>query len=138
MMDAQTTEHVAAAKSAFRAAYAFTRSTNEGTNAADDLFGWPKVRLRYCEYALADKVLGHDRKAVVWLLDVGPELLARWIENACAKVLPANEKCFDIVLKRGSENSGCMFAVTGNVIEDMQTKSVYKNYFFRNGMTRRS
>jgi hypothetical protein len=132
---AQSTEHVTAVKTAFRAAYSITQSTNACPNAKDDIFGWPKERLHYCEYRQLDQRLGHARKAVVWLLDVRPELLAQWIEKACTKILPSNERCFDIVLKFGRDNSGYMFAVTGNVIEDMEVQGVFKNYFFRNGMT---
>ena len=63
----------------------------------------------------------------------GPERLAQWIEDACTKILPTNEECFNIVLQAGLDNSGYMFAVTANIIEDMETKGVFKNY--RNGMT---
>jgi len=132
---AQSADHVAAAKTAFRAAYAIRQNINGCPNATVDFLGWPKERLHYCEYVYRDNALGHNRKAVVWLLDVQPERLAQWIENACTKVLPANEKCFDIVLQCGRSNSGYMFAVTGNIIEDMETRGVFKNYFFRNGMT---
>jgi hypothetical protein len=131
----QTAEHVAAVKTAYRAAYAITQSVNGCPKGTANLFGWPKERLRYCEYAVRDTALGHDRKAVVWLLDVQPERVAQWIENACTKVLPTDASCFDIVLKSGRNNSGYMFAVTGNVVEDMKIKGVFKNYFFRNGMT---
>ena len=132
---AQSAEHVAAVKDALRAAYAISESDNGCPNATDDLFGWPKERLRRCDYAMRDKTLGHPRKAVVWLLEVTPETIARWIESACTKVQPALAHCFDRVLRSGRDNSGYMFAVTGNVIEDMEEKGAFKNYFFRNGMT---
>jgi hypothetical protein len=131
----QTAEHVAAVKTAYRAGYAITQSVNGCPRSTSNLFGWPQERLRYCEYAVRDTALGHDRKAVVWLLDVEPERVAQWIENACTKILPTDAPCFDIVLKSGRNNSGYMFPVTGNVVEDMKTKGVFKNYFFRNGMT---
>jgi hypothetical protein len=131
----QTAEHVTAVKAAYRAAYAITQSVNRCPAATANLFGWPKERLRYCEYVVRDTALGHDRKAVTWLLDVQPERVAQWIENVCTKVLPANATCFGIVLRSGRNNSGYMFAISGNVVEDMKIKGVFKNYFFRNGMT---
>src|SRR5262245_6853532 len=132
---AQTEEHVAAVKNAFRAAYARSESTNGCPGVAADMFGWPKERLRRCEYALRDRALGRPRKAIVWLLDVAPDTVARWIESACAKITPAVPRCFDSVLRSGRDNSGYMFAVTGNVIEDMGEQGAFKSFFFRNGMT---
>jgi len=129
---AQTAEHVAAVKTAFRSGYAVVNSTNDCPMADADLFGWPKARLRYCEYLKQD--LGRERNAVVWLLDIPPDVVARWIESACERVTP-NTACFTRVLEAGRRNSGYMFAVTGNVIEDMQHLGDFKNYFFRNGMT---
>lgn len=42
--------------------------------------------------------------------------------------------CFATVLKCGEENSGLMFPISGNMMENMNF-SPWKNYFFRNGMT---
>lgn len=131
---AQTAEHVAAVKTAFRSAYAVVNSTNNCPMADADLLGWPKAHLRYCEYLKQDAHLGREREAVVWLLDIPADVVAHWIETACERVTP-NTACFTRVLKAGRRNSGYMFAVTGNVIEDMQHPGDFKNYFFRNGMT---
>ncbi len=42
--------------------------------------------------------------------------------------------CFATVLKCGEENSGLMFPISGDMMENMNF-SPWKNYFFRNGMT---
>jgi hypothetical protein len=134
---AQSADHVTLVSKAFKSAYAVVESTNGCPRATEDMFGWPKEKLLHCEYAKDDIGLGHKRAAVVWLLDVSPERVALWIESACAKLATPQPGCFAAVLKRGRGQSGYMFAVTGNVIEDMgeQNAGRFKNYFFRNGMT---
>src|SRR3954453_5363545 len=89
---AQTPAHVDAVKNAQKSAYAVVESTN-GCPAADrDLFGWPRNLVLNCEYAKQDTALGRKRRAVAYLLDVKPEVIARWIEGACAELRnePAN------------------------------------------------
>ena len=39
------------------------------------------------------------------------------------------------MLGLGKDNSGYMFAISGNIVEDMGLPDHFKNYFFRNGMT---
>jgi hypothetical protein len=132
---AQTPAHVDAVKNAQKSAYAVVESTN-GCPAADrDLFGWPRNLVLNCEYAKQDTALGRKRRAVAYLLDVKPEVIARWIEGACAQLRNEPANCFKKVLSAGQGNSGYMFAVSGNIIEDMDQPNVFKNFFFRNGMT---
>lgn len=121
---AQTLEHVDSVKAAARrSAYAVNNATNGCPAETNDLFGWPASRLRVCEYS-EDKLDG-----VVHLLTIEPDKVALWIETACDKLMPGEAQCFRVVLACGELNSGMMFPVSGNIIEDE------KNYFFRNGVT---
>jgi hypothetical protein len=108
---AQTPAHVDAVKNAQKSAYAVVDSTN-GCPAADrDLFGWPRNLVLNCEYAKQDAALGRKRRAVAYLLDVKPEVIARWIEGACAQLRNKPADCFKKVLSAGQGNSGYMFAL---------------------------
>lgn len=129
---AQTAAHVAAVKTAQTLAYAISDATNGCPLVGADMFGWPGPLVRKCIYAE-----GPNNKrlpGLVYLLDVKPGTIAQWIETACAKQLPNVPACFATVLKCGRSNSGMMFAVSGNVLENMNP-TTWKNYFFRNGMT---
>jgi hypothetical protein len=132
---AQSPEHVAKVEKAQKAAYAVTESTNHCPLVDTDFFEWPKQFVRVCEYAMPDTALGHPRKALAYLLDIKPETIATWIETACTKLARIEAACFDKVLNAGKMNSGYMFAVSGNIIEDMNKPGVFKNFFFRNGVT---
>jgi hypothetical protein len=129
---ADHTIHVAAVAKAQKAAYAISQSTNDCPYSAADILGWPAKLLKECDYYVGSKT--NRRTAHVVLLDVGSEAIATWIETACSKQLPRVEKCFDTVLKCGTDNSGMMIPVSGNMMEDMDHVH-WKNYFFRNGMT---
>ena len=138
-------EHVVAATHALQNAYAVTDSTNgvtapNGTktcpSVATDMYNWPAARVVHCVYRERDDgVPGGQRTAVAYLLTIDAPTLARWIETACANVPVDAKRCFDTVLRDGAGNSGYMFAIAGNVIENMSDPHRFKNYFFRNGMT---
>lgn len=132
---AQTAQHVASVARAQKSAYAVTESTNGCPSVQADMFGWPKAIVRHCEYAKKDLGLRHPRKAVAYLAEIKPEIIARWIEGACSELTAQASGCFDRVLELGRLNSGYMFAISGNVIEDMREQDHFQNYFFRNGMT---
>jgi len=120
---AQTQSHVDDVKKAQKSNYAIEDSTNNCPASDADLFGWPAHLLRDCEYK-QDGLPG-----TVYVLAIEPERIAQWIETSCAKRMPGENGCFRVVLQCGRLNSGMMFPVSGNVIENNQ------NIFFRNGMT---
>lgn len=91
---------------------------------SEELWGWPKNLLSYCIYK-DDSGL----KGSVYVLNIAPEVIARWIETSCSKALPGSNTCFTYVLACGKWNSSYIFPVSGNVIEDGT------NFFFRNGIT---
>jgi hypothetical protein len=122
-VQAQTQSHVDTVRLALKSAYAISDSTNKCPVARADMFGWPAKLVRYCEYQQG------RHKGVVYLLAVQPEQIAQWIETSCSKRMPGQTDCFRVVLECGRRNSGMMFPISGNIIEDDL------NYFFRNGIT---
>jgi hypothetical protein len=130
---AQSADHIERVKKAQRAAYAISDATDGCPSVTADLFGWPADRVMKCTYAEGPPA--NRLQAVVYLLKVEPETIARWIETGCSGLQAADpESCFRTVLKCGKLNSGMMFPVSGNMLEDM-TPSPWQNFFFRNGMT---
>lgn len=129
---AQTSAHVAAVRNAQSSAYAISDSTNGCPLVGADMFGWPGTLVRKCIYQEGPN--SNRLSGLAYLLDVTPEAIARWIETSCAKQLPNAGACFATVLKCGRGNSGMMFAISGNILENMNP-TTWKNYFFRNGMT---
>lgn len=129
---AQTPAHVTAVRKAQQSAYAVKEATNGCPAVGTDMFGWPGAKVLKCVYSKGPK--GKSLPGLAYMLDVPPETIARWIETACANQLPAVGACFATVLKCGHVNSGMMFPVSGNILEDMTPKP-WQNYFFRNGMT---
>lgn len=129
---AQTSGHVAEVREAQRAAYAMRDSTNGCPVVGSDMFGWPGNMIRKCVYDEGTKP--NQLTGLVYLLNVKPEAIAQWIETACAEQMPEVGSCFRTVLVCGKKNSGMMFAISGNVMENMNP-TTWKNYFFRNGMT---
>ena len=127
---AQTAQHVTAVAHAQKSAHAVSDSTNGCPFVQSDMFGWPMALIQYCEYSQIDKGLGHPRKALAYLLAVKPETIARWIETACSRLAVQAPDCFDRVLGLGKDNSGYMFAISGNIVEDMGLPDHFKNYFF--------
>mgnify|MGYP007067072523 CR=1 FL=1 len=126
-------DNVAAVVKAQKAAYAITGATNGCLAPAIDVLGWPSTVLRECVYssggARTSRLTGY-----VLLADAKPQTIATWIETACVRVLPSAAQCFQTVLECGRRNSGMMFPVSGNMMENMGGGH-WKNYFFRNGMT---
>ena len=129
---AQTPAHIAAVKSAQGAAYAINQATNGCPVVGTDMLGWPGASIRKCIYRVGPA--GNKRTGLVYLLEIKPETIATWIEGSCAKLLPSLPGCFEKVLTCGKLNSGMMFPISGNMLEDM-TPSPWQNFFFRNGMT---
>jgi hypothetical protein len=126
----QTKPDVEQVRLAQRAAYAIQEATNGCPVVGEDILGWPGAKVRKCIY----QPLGSRLTGLVYLLDVPPEVIARWIETTCASNMPNSASCFHTVLTCGRNNSGMMLAVSGNVMENMDGRT-WKNYFFRNGMT---
>jgi hypothetical protein len=123
---------VTAVRHAQRSAYAIADATNGCPVIGTDVLGWPGSIVRKCVYVEGPT---HNKlTGIAFLIDVKPEAIASWIETSCARLLPGYSACFDTVLKCGQENSGMMFPISGNVMENMNPKT-WKNYFFRNGMT---
>lgn len=129
---AQSLEHVTAVRHALRSAYAIADATNGCPVIGSDVLGWPGSIVRKCVYV--EGPTQNQLTGIAFLIDVKPESIARWIETSCASLLPGYSACFDTVLKCGRENSGMMFPISGNVMENMNPQT-WKNYFFRNGMT---
>ncbi len=134
---AQSSAHIAQVDHVLKGTqpYAVKYSTNNCPALDVIEFGWPKGLVLNCEYKMHDSGLNIDRTAVAYLLDIPAAKIALWIETACAKLVVAPDTCFDAVLKDATNNSGLMFAVSGNVMEDMEVPGHFKNYFFRNGVT---
>jgi len=129
---AQTSDHVADVRRAQRSAYVISQATNGCPVVGTDLFGWPGSKIVKCVYDAGPP--DARMTGVAYLLTVPAEAIALWIETSCAGQMPGAAGCFKTVLTCGRLNSGMMFAVSGNVLEDMDDKP-WKNYFFRNGMT---
>jgi hypothetical protein len=115
--------HIQAVKQAQKSAYVIFSAGSQCSPLRQDFQGWPGPSLLECTYK-QDGLEG-----MTYLLDVKAETVANWIEGACDERLPSARGCFATVLKCARNNSGMMFAVSGNIIENG------RNYFFRNGMT---
>lgn len=113
---------------AMKSAYARTDPTSRCNPVPDEILGWPKGLVERCEYGKG------TLSAVAYLLILKPQTITDWIETACSKQLPSGRACFQTLLRCAKLNSGMMFAVSGNILEDMDGKP-FANYFFRNGMT---
>lgn len=125
-------ERIALVKNAQKSAYAITDATNNCPPPATDILGWPAALLRECVYSEGPP--SNRRTGYVVLIDVKPEIIATWIETACTQVSLSADKCFRRVLECGRLNSGMMFPISGNIMENMGN-GPWKNWFFRNGMT---
>ena len=112
--------------------YARPETTHDCPGMEADFQGWPAKLLRACEYSVGS---GPGRRtAYVVLLKMEPRTIARWIETACRERLAGTAGCFSTALSCGLDNSGLLFPVSGNMMENMN-HSPWRNYFFRNGMT---
>ncbi|TLG78063.1 hypothetical protein [Methylocystis sp. B8] len=120
---AQSPEHVAAAK-------AFLEKSPVRGNCApaqEDFLGWPAKLVQRCEYQR------EDMPGLAYVLDVPPEILARWVETGCsAHMASAAARCFDQVLKCALGGTGSAFVVGGDLIATV--KGVKQNRFYRNGV----
>jgi hypothetical protein len=123
---------VAAVAKAQNGAYAISGSTNHCPLIDASKLGWQSAPVQECIYQPDSK--NRQLTAYVLLLSIKPEAIASWIKTGCAQELPGVSNCFDTVLRCGSHNSGMMFPVSGNLMENMENEP-WKNYFFRNGMT---
>lgn len=124
---APSATHVRAVTKAQNSAYAVTDAINNCPLVSKDMHGWPAGSVQECIYS------GGKLQAKAYILKVPAGTIASWIETACSQELPGAGGCFETVLKCGLLNSGLMFAVSGNILEDMD--GTWENYFFRNGMT---
>jgi hypothetical protein len=94
-----------------------------------DIQGWPAPVVVACTYTHE----GLD--GFVYLLDIKPDRMARWIENSCAKHAEKRNQqdCFRVLVEYALRNSSMMFPISGNMGENMGRGA--GNYFFRNGVT---
>ncbi|NRP85228.1 hypothetical protein GFPCMMHI_01113 [Ensifer adhaerens] len=115
--------HIQAVKQAQKSAYVVFSAGSQCVPLREDFQGWPGASLLECTYKQG------SLEGIAYLLDVKAGTISSWIEGACDERLPGTGRCFATVLKCARNNSGMMFAVSGNIIEDG------RNYFFRNGMT---
>jgi len=125
-------EHTAEVRRAQKAASAISDASNGCPVVGSPMLGWPGNLVRHCIYT--EGPADDRRTGVVYLLDVEPRVIAQWIETSCRKQMAGISACFATVLRCGGENSGFMFPISGNMMENMND-SPWKNYFFRNGMT---
>lgn len=120
---AQTAEHVAAVKAAQEKSPV---RAGECAPAREDFLGWPASLVQRCAYQRG------GLSGVVYVLDVKPETLARWIESGCAAHMVGVAACFDRILRCAAEKSDLAFAIGGDVIAER--KGAVQNIFYRNGV----
>lgn len=120
---AQTPQQIDAVAAVLRSSYVITNAVNACPVTNKALLGWAENMLRYCEYKEG------GLSGAVYLLDVKPNKIASWIRTSCQKFMKSDKDCFRVTLACAKWNSGLIFPVSGNVIENS------KNYFFRHGMT---
>jgi len=120
---AQTAEHVAAARETLEKSPV---RAGQCAPVSEDFLGWPAALVQRCEYK------NGDMTGVAYVLDVKPEILARWIETGCEAHMSGVAACFDRMLRCVTEKSSATFAIGGNVIADR--KGGLQNMFFRNGV----
>ncbi len=121
---AQTADHVEIVKKkALSANYVENSAINGCPVVEDAILGWPAGIARTCIYEQ------DGLKALAYVVDIKPEVLARWVETGCNKYSAHSDACFNITLACAKFNSGTIYPIAGNVVED------WRNIFFRNGMT---
>jgi hypothetical protein len=121
-----TPDHVASVRRAQRSEYAVASSSNGCPMLDSDINGWPSKLIRKCLYSQGSGT--HLLKAIVYLLDVQPEAIATWIETTCASQMPNSPKCFSTILECGRLNSGMMFPIDGNLVENSKKLLLSKRY----------
>ena len=123
MAQAQTPEHVSAAKAALDKAPIRAGTCAPATEAIQ---GWPADALQRCEYKRGDLA------GVAYVLDVKPEAMASWIETSCKTLMVGIDSCFERMTKCLGEKSGASFIVGGNGVSERQ--GAIQNVFYRNGV----
>lgn len=120
---AQSAEHVAAVQAVFDKS-----PVRAGTCApvSEDFQGWPAALVQRCEYRQG------GAEGVAYILDVKPEIMAKWIETGCARHMAGVAACFDRMLKCAVEKSSAAFVVGGDLVADR--KGAVTNMFYRNGV----
>ncbi len=120
---AQTAEHAAGVRAAFEKS-----PVRAGACApvAADFQGWPAALVQRCDYRQG------EAQGLAYVLDVKPEVMATWIETACAKQMAGVAACFDRMLKCAMEKSKATFVIGGNLLAER--KGVVQNLFYRNGV----
>jgi hypothetical protein len=120
---AQTAEHVASVQAIFDKS-----PVRAGTCApvAEDFQGWPAALVRRCDYKVG------ETPGLAYVLEVKPEVMAKWIETACPAHMAGVAACFDRMLKCAVEKSKATFVIGGNLVADR--KGAVTNLFFRNGV----
>lgn len=116
---AQTAEHVAAVKAVFDKSPVRAGSC---APVSEDFAGWPAALALRCDYP----------RGVAYVLDVKPEIMAKWIETGCAAHMSGVGACFDRMLKCAVEKSNATFVIGGNLVAER--KGAVTNLFYRNGV----
>ncbi|MGJ0506376.1 MAG: hypothetical protein ACR652_04425 [Methylocystis sp.] len=116
---AQTAEHVAAVKAVFDKSPVRAGACAPVT---EDFDGWPAALTQRCDYP----------QGVAYVLDVKPEIMAKWIETGCAAHMSGVGACFDRMLKCAVEKSNATFVIGGNLAAPR--KGAVTNLFYRNGV----
>jgi hypothetical protein len=99
--------------------------------------GWPAGLVEECIYVKTDSVAGQKvkREAIVQLVMPKASIVADWIRTACTRVQVQPTKCHKQLVDFAFFNTGFQFAVSGNVLEDLDEDRRFENYSFRNGIT---
>lgn len=116
---AQTAEHTAAVKAVFDKSPVRAGSC---APVSEDFMGWPAALVQRCEYP----------QGVAYVLDVKPEVMAKWIETGCNAHMSGVAACFDRMLKCAVEKSSATFVIGGNLAAER--KGAVTNMFYRNGV----
>lgn len=119
---AQTPEHIAAAKATLEKSPVLAKCAP----VEEDFLGWPAKLVQRCEYQRED-MLG-----LAYVLDIKPEILARWVETRCSAQMAGAGHCFDRTLKCALDSTAATFVVGGNLVATR--KGVTQNRFYRNGV----
>ena len=103
---AQSEEHVTAVAAQLKKSYVRVEATNGCPLVSEELLGWPRILSRIV-------FIWTILKGSVYVLNIAPGIIARWIETSCSKALPGSEACFAYVLACGKWNSSYIFPVSG-------------------------
>jgi hypothetical protein len=105
---AQTSDHVETVKTkALTANYVERSASNKCPLVESGILGWPIRIGRKCIYK-QDAL-----QALAYVVDIKPQILARWIETSCNKYSSHSEARFPITLACAKFNSGIICPVAG-------------------------